>query len=507
MIEKNIRLQPHHARDLLVGRRSDGRRPGYQPPGHGPGESRNGRSGPPGGGGGHHSPPSRPAPAPSRPAPAPAPAPSPSPHRDPAPAPTPNRVSPQQSMAMTGNTSLAGKTQSQAQASVDRDNKPTRNIHSDTGEEEEAYEIVGGVKVPLSMRGVKGIDPREDPERYFETISPLDKVLSKDERDWTIEDKLEIEKWEKDQDWDKVKELADRGHSSDDIQKAMDKGLLMKQDSIRRQGLIERGLAAVMPKTKLESSLLSNLTSKFDPKSMIGNMLKSTVKSAAMKKLGLGWLNPILGIASLFGLPQKAKSMIASRRAPTFDPKKASQLGLYADRQPTGITQQARVGQGTIGDKIVRGEVDLAKLITGGISPELQKLMAKGKSYSETDIIPSKYQGANLAKFAGAKVTDRNEMKQNTQKFVDMYKEGKYDNLQLAIEDADRYNAGEKTNYEKTTGKPLPKIFSEKLQEGVEAYGENVSESQKRQQELLKEIGVAHGGRIDRPLMGRSRDI
>ena len=131
MIEKNIRLQPHHARDLLVGRRSDGRRPGYQPPGHGPGESRNGRSGPPGGGGGHHSPPSRPAPAPSRPAPAPAPAPSPSPHRDPAPAPTPNRVSPQQSMAMTGNTSLAGKTQSQAQASVDRDNA-SRNIHVDT---------------------------------------------------------------------------------------------------------------------------------------------------------------------------------------------------------------------------------------------------------------------------------------------------------------------------------------------------------------------------------------
>ncbi len=35
MIEKNIRLQPHHSRDLLVGRRSDGRRPKYQPPGGG----------------------------------------------------------------------------------------------------------------------------------------------------------------------------------------------------------------------------------------------------------------------------------------------------------------------------------------------------------------------------------------------------------------------------------------------------------------------------------------
>ena len=70
MIEKNIRLQPHHSRDLLVGRRSDGRRPKYQPPGHRDAPSPS-RGGPPGGGGGHHSPPSRSAPAPSRPAPAP----------------------------------------------------------------------------------------------------------------------------------------------------------------------------------------------------------------------------------------------------------------------------------------------------------------------------------------------------------------------------------------------------------------------------------------------------
>jgi hypothetical protein len=35
MIEKNIRLKPHHSRDLLVGRRSDNKRPKYQPPGGG----------------------------------------------------------------------------------------------------------------------------------------------------------------------------------------------------------------------------------------------------------------------------------------------------------------------------------------------------------------------------------------------------------------------------------------------------------------------------------------
>jgi hypothetical protein len=138
----------------------------------------------------------------------------------------------------------------------------------------------------------------------------------------------------------------------------MDKGLLLKQDAIRRQGLIERGLAAIKPETRLESSLLDTVKKTFDPRRLATNF--------ALRKMGLSWLNPLMGLASLFGLPQKAKSMIASRRVPAFDPKKAGQLGLYADRQPTGTTQFAkRVGQGTIGEKIVSGEVDLAKLISG----------------------------------------------------------------------------------------------------------------------------------------------
>jgi len=37
MIDKNIRLEPHHSRDLLVGRRSDNKRPKYQPPSQGGG--------------------------------------------------------------------------------------------------------------------------------------------------------------------------------------------------------------------------------------------------------------------------------------------------------------------------------------------------------------------------------------------------------------------------------------------------------------------------------------
>ena len=97
----------------------------------------------------------------------------------------------------------------------------------------------------------------------------------------------------------------------------MDKGLLTKASVIKQQGaqgLIERGLAAVMPKTKLESSLLSTLKSKLDPKSIAGGMLKS----AAIKKLGLGWLNPVLGIASLFGFNPMKKAQAAFGPKPTF---------------------------------------------------------------------------------------------------------------------------------------------------------------------------------------------
>jgi len=74
MIEKNIRLQPHHSRDLLVGRRSDGRRPKYQPPGYGSSSARDsgsrGGGGPPGGGDRQM----------TYSAPAPTPEPTPSPH-------------------------------------------------------------------------------------------------------------------------------------------------------------------------------------------------------------------------------------------------------------------------------------------------------------------------------------------------------------------------------------------------------------------------------------------
>ena len=177
--------------------------------------------------------------------------------------------------------------------------------------------------------------PLADPTKFGE-------IAEKDLRTQKEKD----EDWEKAQDWDKVKDLADRGHDFKEIQSAMDKGLLMKEDATRRQSLIDRGLASLknlIPKTGLERSLLSNLTSgkMFDPKSMAFNALKNM----ALRKLGLGFLNPFLGIASLFGFdPFKGIQTAFTNKfakKPAFDVDAASKLGLY-DTGPVDSTLTAR---------------------------------------------------------------------------------------------------------------------------------------------------------------------
>ena len=195
-----------------------------------------------------------------------------------------------------------------------------------------------------------------------------------------------------------------------------------------------------MPKTKLESGLLSNLKSKFDPKSMIGNV----AKNFALRKLGLGWLNPLMGLASLFGIPQRIRT---ARQKPKFDTKKASQLGLYADRQPTDTTKYARVGEGTIGDKIARGEVDLAKLITGN---NLSDIKGQQAVLGKAPLIQMRM-------------------------------------LERKIKAPDIY------------GKPTPK---------EERMYKKLKEMQKEEKVYkLPLLTAARGGRIDKALGGRSRDI
>ena len=198
---------------------------------------------------------------------------------------------------------------------------PKITPHRDTGEEKEPYEMVKGVEVPLSMRGVKGVDPREDPERYFEdpTKKSIDDVMAKDESDYTIEDKEIIEDYERAQDWDLIKDMSKKGYDFNEIQSAIEKGLTLKAPTTdtRRQGLIDYGLSTLknlVPKTGLERSLLSRMKS-FAPGAQtgissltdkMGGLGKffnpvSMIRSFLFNKMGLGFLNPILGIASLFG--------------------------------------------------------------------------------------------------------------------------------------------------------------------------------------------------------------
>ena len=194
---------------------------------------------------------------------------------------------------------------------------PPRNIHKDTGKEEEAYEMVGDVKVPLSMRGVKGVDPREDLERYFEKPGRDPFLVPEGER--TIEDKEKIEDFERSQDYDLIDEMRRKGYDFKEIQSAIDKGLTVKAPTTdtSRQGLIDYGLSTLknfIPKTGLEKSLFSRLKS-FAPEAKTGITSltdkmgglsqyfnpKKMITSFALNKMGLGFLNPILGIASLFG--------------------------------------------------------------------------------------------------------------------------------------------------------------------------------------------------------------
>ena len=169
------------------------------------------------------------------------------------------------------------------------------------------------------------------------------------------------------------------------------------------------------------------------------------LKNVALKKLGLGWLNPILGIASLFGLPQKAKSMIAKKPK---DLSAFSNLGLYADRQPTDKTYQARVGEGTIGSDIALGK--------------------KGVFESGQELLGLKdIEGQQAKNIKGALIQQRNFERKS--KAPDIY--GALTPLE-----------------EKMYQKSLERDKEEKIY-------------------TMPVLRVAEGGRIDKPLIGRNRYI
>ena len=283
-----------------------------------------------------------------------------------------------------------------------------------------------------------------DPTKFGETISKLDVAMSKKESDRTIDDKLAIEEWEKEQDWEKVEKLADRGESFQDIQSAMNKGLLLKEDAIRRQGLIERGLAAVMPKTKLESSLLGSLKKTLDPRRLATNF--------ALKKMGLSWLNPLAGLASLFFPKQTAavKSRFGLGKKQPVDMSAFGKLGLYADRMPT--TKQYT-----------------KDLTTPKARDRISTQIAKGTGLES---------GAELL---GLKDIEGQQAVLGKAPLIQMRM------LERKIKAPDIY------------GKPTPK---------EERMYKKLKEMQKEEKVYkLPLLTAAHGGRIDKPLIGRNRYI
>ena len=176
------------------------------------------------------------------------------------------------------------------------------NIHEDTGEE--AYEMAMGVKVPVSGIGVKGIDPREDPERYFETVVP--ETLPKGHPD-RIKEEVE----------EAIKQLSTKAGTKEALREF--KALKTRRQYVPDVGLLER-LGIKKPEGIL-GSLVDTGEKYFDPKKMAMNF--------AMKKLGLSWLNPFLGIASLFGFDPYKSLTNKFAKKPAFDVDAASKLGLY----------------------------------------------------------------------------------------------------------------------------------------------------------------------------------
>jgi len=421
MIDKNIRLQPHHSRDLLVGRRSDGKRPKYQPPSQGGGFANTG-----GGGGGQDHP--------NRgwqtyTAPAPAPAPAPSPHRDSA----ANLIAEATAMETARKTAEANQAVQEARSKV----------------------------LGTSLHG----GPTYDQDKVDLTKMIRDQALEK--MDYIPDDTTQL-------DLNKFGETVEYKNHPEAIQKQLEettkqlstpkgtKEALREFQALKtgRQYIPDVGLLERLG-IKKPQGILSNLTSgkMFDPKSMAFNALKNM----ALRKLGLGFLNPFLGIASLFGFdPFKGIQTAFTNKfakKPAFDVDAASKLGLY-DTGPVDSTLTARdVGtfESDIPTQIAlgkKGVFESGRELLGLEEKPERTLMAGIKDMST-------YQ---IKDFKGLDMRDK------------MEKSG--------IEIPDPLSDEEKQRLEK-----LRKLRESKVSGST---GTAIA---------------AYGGRIDKPLMGRSRDI
>ncbi len=170
-----------------------------------------------------------------------------------------------------------------------------------------------------------------DPTKMGETVKGPDLRTEREKE----------EDWERAQDWDLIKDMSKKGYDFDEIQKAVEKGLTVKAPTTdtRRQSLIDFGLRSIMPETGLERSLLSRMKS-FVPGAKTGiSSLTDRMGSLgqyfnpgkmftnfALSKMGLGFLNPLMGLASLFGFKNPFANIgtkyagVPYKKGPTIEP-------------------------------------------------------------------------------------------------------------------------------------------------------------------------------------------
>ncbi len=306
MIEKNIRLQPHHSRDLLVGRRSDGRRPKYQPPGHRDAPSPS-RGGPPGGGdrGMTYS------------------APAPSPHRDPAPTRAPDFVtySPTPTPEPTPSPHLGG---------------------ADDGGWTRAFE---------SPTNVTGDTPEERLEKEFLETGDID-VLS-DLIGFDTAPKVDVK--------DIMGEVDDPGSMSYDPTIEQQKTIL--EDPRVDEGFKRYIRQVQQPKVSTDRTRLMQSFMDTSPKIDVKDAIGRGVFNVGLKKLGLGMLNPFLGLASLFTrgrTPRSAydlaKNLKSNIRTPSnIIDKRTSAIDTKPDREGRVDMQPKEKPTAVAKDPITKG--------------------------------------------------------------------------------------------------------------------------------------------------------
>ena len=362
-----------------------------------------------------------------------------------------------------------------------------------------------------------------DLNKFGETVTPVKPDLrTQKEKDEDLERSI---------DWDKVKKLSDQGYNFEEIKDAMNKGLLTKVDPrSMKTGLLDRGIRSIrniMPETGLQRSLLNSLTKNvfapttetmFDPKKMAFNL----ARNYGMKKLGLGAAVPWLGLLSfipqLFG-KTGYRDMFAKK---PVDMSAFNKLGLYADRYPTATdTLTAKVPE-TTAKKIATGEVDLNKLITGksDISPEFQHLV-KPAAAIKSDFLkqqpfykePLDFHQApkyNITHYSLGDTKNQQLYKElrsdkmTKGKLLENLQKGKYDSLpekitnQLKEHVLENIDFGDTFQKNWSTGTVKPTFKGNIL---------DIDPSKLEDDAAKKYLEVAKGGFIDKPLMGRSRDI